>query len=129
MEHLWPALIGVAVGNRAPWPVKALWQWMHGAGARRERQVSGEVSRLMAEITRQAARITDLEDLIDLLRKALDKHLMRESAVANAAQFIVAIIQLVPEPTADMMRLRDQAEQLLRDARAHVASINDERRG
>lgn len=129
MEHLWPALIGVAVGNRTPWLFAVLARAVQGKSARDERAVNSEVQRLLGEISRQATRIADLEDLVDLLRKALDKHLMRESAVANAAQFIVAIIQMVPNPTPDMMRLRDQAEKLLRDARAHISSINNQKRG
>lgn len=130
MKESWAALIGVVFGATAvPWPAKALWRLLRGGAAREERALNGEVRRLLGEITRQAARIADLEELVDLLRKALDKHLMRESAVASAAQFIVAIVQMVSDPTPEMVRLRDRAEQLLIDARAHIDSINNERRG
>lgn len=86
----------------------------------------GEIERMLSEIGRQAARITDLEDLINLLRKALDKHLMREAAIASAAEFVIAIVKMVPDPTAEMIHLRDRAEQLLRDAKAQISTINQQ---
>lgn len=129
MEQVATVLIGTAIGAGMPWPVKAAWRLLHGQALREERKTDGEVQRMLAEIGRQAARIAELEDLVDLLRRALDKHLMRESSVASAAQFIVAILHMVPDPTPEMMRLRDRAERLLIDARAHLNAINGERRG
>jgi hypothetical protein len=129
VKDVWAALIGVVIGSGLPWCLKTVWRLLLDDAGREERALNGEVRRLLGEITRQAARIADLEELVDLLRKALDKHLMRESAVASAAQFIVAIVQMVADPTPEMIRLRDRAEQLLIDARAHIVTINNERRG
>lgn len=118
MEHLWPALvwpalIGVVVGNRTPWLFAALARLLRGQAVREE-----------TEAVRLTRRIGDLEDLIDTLRKALDRHLIRESAIASACELLIMLAALVPKPSEAMLRIRDRAQQLLEDARAQTSKIN-----
>jgi hypothetical protein len=63
--------------------------------------------------------------LVDLLRKALDKHLIRESAVVSAAELLIALIEQVQAPTPAMLRVRDRAVELLELARAQLNRINN----
>lgn len=127
MEHLWPALIGVAVGNRAPWLLAALVKLARGQATHDAAAKAADAAREQSEIRRMVARIGDLEDLVDVLRKALDKHLIRESAIASACELLIALAAMVPKPSEAMLRIRDRAQQLLEDARAQTANIN--RRG
>jgi hypothetical protein len=80
VEHLLPTLLGVVIGSAVPWPLKALW-----------RQLRGSAQLAENEVGRLTRRIGDLEDLVDLLRKALDKHLIRESAIRTAAELLIAM--------------------------------------
>lgn len=111
------ALIGVAFGSAAPWPVK----WLARLVGRLVRgDAAQEAAREASEVERMTARINDLEDLIDLLRKALDRHLVREGAIASACELLIALAGLVHKPTPAMLRMRDRAQQLLEDARAQT---------
>lgn len=139
MDHLWstlaPAAVGVLLGAAAPWPLKAAWRWLRGEaeieGREREaeagrgaRAAQAELNRLLKEIARQAERNSDLEELVDLLRKALDKHLIRESAIASVCELLIALARLVEQPSAAMLHIRDRAQQLLEDARAQTIRID-----
>lgn len=126
MEHLWstlaPAAAGVLIGSAAPWPLKALWRWLRGDAERADQREAEELARL-------TARCGDLEELVDLLRRALDKHLIRESAIKTAAELLIAMIEQVPHPTPPMLRIRDRAVGILEQARAQLDQINRTERG
>lgn len=118
MDHaIMAALAGVAVGSRAPWLFTALARVLKGSTA-------ADAARAESEAQRQVVRVSDLEDLIDMLRKALDRHLIRESAIASACELLIALASMVPNPTQAMLRLRDRAQQLLEDARARTSSTS-----
>jgi hypothetical protein len=117
VEHLLPTLLGVVIGSAVPWPLKALW-----------RQLRGSAQLAENEVGRLTRRIGDLEDLVDLLRKALDKHLIRESAIASACELLIALAKSVSKPSGAMLHIRDRAEQLLIDAQARIGTINREPR-
>jgi hypothetical protein len=91
---------------------------------RLEASVAPVAAREQSEIERLTVRNGDLEDLIDTLRKALDRHLIRESAIASACELLIMLAALVPKPTEAMLRIRDRAQQLLEDARAQTSKIN-----
>ena len=129
-------VIGAAVASAAPWPLKALWQALRGdadrarqaADAKAERDERATAAALQAalgEVGRQVARVGVLEELVDLLRKALDKHLIRESAIASACELLIALAGLMPTPSGAMLQMRDRAQQLLEDALAHAIRIDE----
>lgn len=117
LHWLLPAVGGALVGAAAPWPAKALWRLVRGPGER-------EDAREGAELQRLAAQLAERDDLVDVLRKALDKHLIRESAVVAACELLIALAGLTPNPTPAMLDMRDRAKQLLLHARAHLTAIN-----
>jgi hypothetical protein len=124
VNQLWPALLGVAIGGVAPWPVKALWRALRGDSERHAVQARLDAERDADAFARHTKRIGDLEELVDLLRKALDKHLIRESAIASACELLIALAKLVPDPSGGMLHIRERAQQLLEDARAHTLRID-----
>jgi hypothetical protein len=124
VDNLLSTLVGVAIGGAAPWPAKGLWRVLRGHVAISAATKAAEEAREQSEIERLVARCTDLEDLVDLLRKALDKHLIRESAIASACELLIALVKLVDKPSAAMLHIRDRAQRILIDAQAHISSIN-----
>lgn len=124
LHWLLPAVGGALVGSAAPWPAKALWAWIRGSVDREERKVAAEVARLHSELERLAGMLADRNELVDLLRKGLDKHLIREAAVASACELLIALVHMVEKPTPAMLRMRDRALEVLEDARAHIIGIN-----
>lgn len=122
------ALVGAGIASAAPWPLKAVWRWLRGDAERaalaREADAARDAKRDADEFERLMKRVGDLEELVDLLRKALDKHLIRESAIASACELLIALARLVPDPSGAMLHIRDRAQQLLEDARAHTIRID-----
>jgi hypothetical protein len=124
VNQLWPALLGVVIGTAAPWPLKALWHALRGSADRDDRDTAAALDAALGEIARHVRRISDLEELVDLLRRALDKSLIRESAIASACELLIAVAKLVPKPSPAMLHMRDRAQQLLEDAQARTTNIN-----
>lgn len=124
MEQLWPTLLGVAIGNRAPWLFGMVLRMVRGQAARDAAAKAADAVREQSEIERITARCSDLDDLVDTLRRALDRHLIRESAIASACELLIALVAMVPRPTEPMLRIRDRAQQLLEDARAQTSKMN-----
>lgn len=114
----------VALGTGAPWPARAVWRLVRGKTDRDVADKLALAKSTESEIERLTRRCSDLEELVDLLRRALDKHLMRESAIVSACELLIALAKLVPEPNSAMLHIRDRAEQLLQDAKARTSSIN-----
>jgi hypothetical protein len=114
MQDAWAsALAGVVFGTGLPWLLKALW-----------RALRGEVVREQGEIDRLASMLAEANELVDLLRRALDKHMIRESAIAGTAELLIAVIKLVPDPTDAMLHVLGRAEEVLDLARQRIAKIN-----
>jgi hypothetical protein len=130
MEHVsaWPWQTALAIAQLMAlvfWgPLTKARRWLLQSNQTEERQASAELGRLLGEITRLTARVSDLEDLVDLLRKALDKHLIRESAIRTAAELLIAMIEQAPNPTDAMLRIRDRAVEILEQARTQLQQIN-----
>lgn len=118
LHWLLPIAGGVLVGASAPWPAKALWGWIRGSQA-------SQLAREANELQRLAAQLEDALDLVDLLRKALDKHMIRWGAVASACELLIALVRMIDKPTPAMRDMKEQARRLLDDARAHLTSINN----
>ena len=117
LTWLLPAIGGWLTCAVVPWPAKAAWSWLRGGA-------SAKAAQQMTETARLASQLADRDDLVDLLRKALDKHLIRESAVASACELLIALVHMVDIPTPAMLRMRDRALEVLEDARAHIGGIN-----
>lgn len=119
MDHsTWLAAAGgLLAGGVAPWPAKAVWRLLRGSGEQAAKREAAELERL-------AAQLAERDDLVDVLRKALDKHWIRYSAVVSACELLIALAGMVEKPTPAMVRMRDQAKRLLEDARTHLTNIN-----
>lgn len=116
----WPLSAWVTVlpllGSALWQPATAAARWLNkSSAAAREAEVS--------EIERLTVRVADLEDLVDLLRAALNKNLIREGAIASACELLIALVRMVPNPDAAMLHMRDRAQQLLVEARAHLSTV------
>lgn len=127
MEHLMPALVGLGGLAVAPWPIKALWRLWRGpaekataAAAREARSVEAELERLLAEIARLTARHGDLEELVDLLRRELDKALVRGNATLTMARILLFAVDQEPKPSPAMIAARAQAQQVIKAADAQM---------
>jgi hypothetical protein len=121
MEQWLPvALFGAAVGGVAPWPLKAAWRLARGDSERAERhqeaeakREAAELERLLTEIARLSARHGELEELVDLLRRELDKALVRGNATMTMARILLFAVDQHPHPTAAMIAARDQARRVI----------------
>ena len=103
----------------------ALGAWLAKPVGEMVRVLTGRQS---AVETARADRIVDLEDLIDLMRKALDKGRIRESALASVADVLIFAIDHVADPPPALTQLRARALAVLQDARAQIETINQETR-
>lgn len=83
----------------------------------------GEMLRLLT------GRKSDLEEVIDLLRKALDKGRIRESAAWALVDLFIFAIDHWADPPPAIAELRDRARSVLEDAQRHIQTINEEPRG
>lgn len=120
MDQIGTALVGVAVGSAVPWPLKALWRLLRGDVERADRRAqaeatreAAELERLLAEIARLTARHGDLEDLVDLLRRELDKALVRGNATLTMARILLFAVDQEPKPSPAMIAARDQARRVI----------------
>jgi hypothetical protein len=114
MEHWLPAALGgAAVAGAAPWPLKALWRLVRGQAERDDQREAAELERLLGQIMQQTARNGQLEDLIDLLRRELDKALVRGNASLTVARILLFAVDQDPRPTPAMIAARDQARAVI----------------
>jgi signal transduction histidine kinase len=121
------ALIGVAFGTAAPWPLKAAWRLLRGEAVRNAardtaeaKAAQAELERLLAEIARLAERNGDLEDLVDLLRRQLDRALTRGNAALTIARILLFAVDQEPKPSRAMIAAREQARQVIAGADAQM---------
>lgn len=124
LHWLLPAVGGALAAHAVPWPAKALWQWIRGGADARAQSEAVQAKREQSEIQRLAVQLGDAFDLIDLLRKALDKHMIRWGSVVSACELLIALAGMVERPTPAMVAMRDRAKRLLEDARSQMHSIN-----
>jgi hypothetical protein len=121
-------LAAVGGGTVLPSVAKAVWRRLTGSAAQ---------ARDETQIGRLTARVSELEELIDLLRRALDKHLIRESTVASLAELLIALLEQALghfavhgiEPPPGLLRNLDRARELLDRARLQIRQINEQPRG
>ena len=111
------AIIGVAFGTALPWPLKMIWRLIRGSP---EREASA--NELAAErdgdmIQRLINRAHDVEAYLEVLRKALDKNLVRENSVVTAAELLLGIVELIDKPSPAMRAMRLRAVEILSLAR------------
>jgi len=62
---------------------------------------------------RRTSRIETLEELIDLLRRELDKALVRGNATQTVARILLFAIDQEPDPSPAMIAAREQARDVI----------------
>jgi hypothetical protein len=107
------AIIGVAFGTALPWPLKALWRLLRGSADREAAAEELDAKRDGDMIQRLLDRVHDVETMLEVLRKALDKNLVRESSIVTAAELLLGIAELVDSPTPAMKMIRLRAMEIL----------------
>jgi hypothetical protein len=116
----WIALLSLA--GAALWkPIELLTGHLKSSGAA---EASADVKREEIDASRDGTliqqlldRAHDLEAMLEVLRKALDKNLVRENAVVTAAELLLGIVELIDEPTPAMKAMRIRAIDILELAR------------
>lgn len=71
-------------------------------------------------LERRSERIETLEDLIDLLRRELDKGRVRENAAITVAQMLVFAVDQVADPTPAMVSARAHARDIVAAAHSQL---------
>lgn len=111
------AAVGVVFGATIPWPLKALWRLLRGSPEREATAAEHAAERDGDMIQRLLDRAHDVESMLEVLRKALDKNLVRENAVVTAAELLLGIVELIERPTPAMKTMRLRAIEILALAR------------
>lgn len=88
--------------------------------------LTGLVSILLGARSREQSRIDRLEDLIDELRRALDKGRVRESAVVAVCELLIFAIDHVESPSPAIVSLRARGLEVLELAQAHLKSGSEQ---
>lgn len=109
--------IGVAFGTALPWPLQKLWRLIRGYPEREAAAAETAAERDGDMIQRLLDRNHDCETMLDVLRKALDKNLVRENSVVTAAELLLGIVELIDKPTLAMKVMRLRAIEILTLAR------------
>lgn len=110
-------LVGVVLGSALPWPLKALWRILRGSPEREANREATAAERDGDMIGRLLDRGHEVETMLEVLRKALDKNLVRENAVVTAAELLLGIVELIDKPTSAMKTMRLRAIAILALAR------------
>lgn len=107
----WVALLGL-LGSALWTPAKALAGHLRAAG-KADAEADSKAAETDSErdgrlIEQLLGRIRELDAMVEVHRKALDKNLVRENAVLTGAEVLLTIIEMIEEPTAPqkLMRLR-----------------------
>lgn len=111
------AIIGVAFGTTLPWPLKGVWRLIRGAPEREAAAAELDAKRDGDMIQRLLDRAHDVEAMLEVLRKALDKNLVRENSIVTAAELLLGIVELIDKPTPAMKSMRLRAMEILTMAR------------
>lgn len=109
--------IGVVFGTALPWPFKALWRILRGTPEREATAAEVAAERDGDMIQRLLDRSHEVETMLEVLRKALDKNLVRENSVVTAAELLLGIVELIDKPTPAMKAMRIRAIEILALAR------------
>lgn len=109
--------VGVVFGNALPWPFKTIWRILRGTPEREAAAAETAAERDGDMIQRLLDRNHDVETMLEVLRKALDKNLVRENSVVTAAELLLGIVELIDKPTQAMRIMRLRAIEILALAR------------
>lgn len=102
----WPASVWVAI---LPLAGGALWK-----------PLTFLVNLLLGREARGDRRITTLEELVDELRRALDKNLIRENALASCCDVLIFAIDHIADPAPAIVHLRARALSILESAQKQL---------
>ncbi len=112
----WLALLGL-IGAAVWKPAELAAKWLRASGAYTAANAS-KAAELDSErdgrlIQQLLDRMHELEQMMEVHRKALDKSLVRENGVLTAAEILIGIVELIPEPTEPMKLMRLRAIEIL----------------
>ena len=118
---IWATLAaGLLSGSFLPWTLRLVLRFIRGDVERAEHRAdveskreAAELERLVAEISRLTARHGDLEELVDLLRRELDKALVRGNASLTIARILTFAVDQEPKPSLAMIAAREQARKVI----------------
>jgi hypothetical protein len=109
--------VGVIFGTALPWPLKIIWRVVRGDPEREAKAAETAADRDGDLIQRLLDRCHDVETMLEVVRKALDKNLVRENSVVTAAEILLGIIEQIDRPTPAMKAMRLRAIEILGLAR------------
>lgn len=78
--------------------------------------VAGLIGLVRWAAGRRVSRVQSLEELVDLLRRELDKSLVRGNATLTMARILLFAVDQEPEPSAAMIAARDHAREVIAEA-------------
>lgn len=115
----------------AAWPLSAWLAMLPLAGAALwtplklllERESKNDAAQLQHDVTTleaMVARCQNLEDIIDVLRVALDRGRIRENALITVAELLLFGMRQMHE-TPEIKRLRQRCAEILMHAQRHAA--------
>lgn len=116
-SNIGAAIIGVAFGTALPWPLKGVWRMLRGNPEREAAAAETAAERDGDMIQRLLDRNHDTDSMLEVLRKALDKNLVRENSVVTAAELFLSIVEMIDKPTPAMKAMRLRAIEILAMAR------------
>lgn len=111
------AIIATVFGTTLPWPFKAIMRMLRGTPEREAAAAELDAKRDGEMIQRLLDRAHDVESMLEVLRKALDKNLVRENSIVTAAELLLGMVELIPNPTPAMKAMRLRAIEILAMAR------------
>jgi len=102
------AQIGVplGVGSALPWIIKTAWSWFKGSADREQN------------------RVESLEQLVEVLRRALDKVRLREDALAQVLGVLIFGLRQVEDLSPAIGDAIDRAIDILEQAQDRLVRIN-----
>jgi len=111
------AIIGVIFGTTLPWPLKGVWRLLRGSPEREAAAAETAAERDGDMIQRLLDRCHEVETMLEVLRKVLDKNLVRENSIVTAAELLLGMVELIDKPTIGMKAMRLRAIEILTLAR------------
>lgn len=107
----WPASVWVVLipllGASLAWPANRLWALYVKTGDRSER------------------REDRLEDMVDLLRRALDKGRIRENGLVTGFELLLLSLDVLEDPHPAIVSAKQRACEILMRAMLHAKNVGD----
>jgi hypothetical protein len=112
----------------APLAGAALWTPIKAILRRSERRLEHQLDHDVSALEQMVARCHNLEDIVDVLRVALDRGRIRENALITVAELMLFGIRHLHE-TPEIIALKIRCEEILSAAQRHAAGEFSSRGG